>query len=105
MLTGWTGRKWDAGPLGAKHRPERIIAHGPINFMCAPAATAASRHGFSYAVNSSFPHPKINLVVSADLRAGIIESTAKGLRTKQDAPSEILICNSKLDYLIDRDVQ
>ena len=62
-------------------------------------------HGFSYAVNSSFPHPKINLVVSADLRAGIIESTAKGLRTKQDAPSEILICNSKLDYLIDRDVQ
>src|SRR5258705_2463289 len=26
------------GPLGAKHRPERIIAHGPINFMCAPAA-------------------------------------------------------------------
>jgi hypothetical protein len=43
MLTGWTGRKWDAGPLGAKHHPERIIAHGPINFMCAPAATAASR--------------------------------------------------------------
>ena len=53
------------GPLGAKHRPERIIAHGPINFMWAPAATAAAGHGFSYAVNSSFPHR--NLKFNLDL--------------------------------------
>jgi hypothetical protein len=73
MLTGWTGRKWDAGPLGAKHRPERIIAHGPINFMCAPAATAASRSRLLLLSKLFVPAPKSKIQFSgvgglADLR-------------------------------------
>jgi hypothetical protein len=46
------------GPLGAKHRPERIIAHGPINFTWAPAATAASRSRLLLRSKLFVPAPK-----------------------------------------------
>jgi hypothetical protein len=56
------------GPLGAKHRPEWIIAHGPINFMCAPAATVASRSRLLLRSKLFVPAPKSKIQFSTRLK-------------------------------------
>src|SRR5258707_15420021 len=86
MLTGWTGRKWDACRLERSTAP--IIAHGPINFMCAPAATAASRSRLLLRSKLFVPAPKskFNLVVSAGWRAIQRQLKLQRIRLEQDVP-------------------
>ena len=68
MLTGWTGRKWDAGRLERSTAPKGPSRMGLSTSCARRRPRPQAGHGFSYAVNFSFPHRnlKFNLVVSAD---------------------------------------
>ena len=70
MLTGWTGRKWDAGRLERSTAPKGSSRMGLSTSCARQRPRPQAGHGFSHAVNSSFPHRnlKFSLVVSADWR-------------------------------------
>jgi hypothetical protein len=56
MLTGWTGRKWDAGRLERSTAPKGSSRMGLSTSCARRRPRPQAGHGFSYAVNSSFPH-------------------------------------------------
>src|SRR5258707_4294216 len=88
MLTGWTGRKWDAGRLERSTAPKGSSRMGLSTSCARRRPRPQAGHGFSYAVNSSFPHRnlKFNLVVSADWRTIQRQLKLQRIQLEQDVP-------------------
>src|SRR6266403_4126137 len=71
MLTGWTGRKWDACRLERSTAPKGSSRMGLSTSCARRRPRPQAGHGFSYAVNSSFPHR--NLADLSDRPAHAVE--------------------------------